>query len=65
MTRPIENALRRPMIAPILPPVIISVAIVSVKAVIALWMPVIVVLTSSATVAIETFMTEVSSVIRN
>ena len=50
---------------PILPPVIISVAITSVYSVIAVWMPVIVVPTSAATVAIDTFITELSSVIRN
>src|SRR5215207_4076278 len=65
MTQPIANARLRPMIAPILAPVIISAAITSVYAVIAPWMPVTVVPTSSATVAIETFITELSSVIRN
>ena len=44
---------------------IIKVAITSVYRVIAVWMPVTVVPTSSATVAMETFMTELSSVIRN
>src|SRR4029450_8860224 len=53
------------MIAPILAPVIISAAITSVYAVIAPWIPVTVVPTSLATVAMETFITEVSSVIRN
>jgi hypothetical protein len=53
------------MIAPILAPVIISVAITSVYAVIAPWIPVTVVPTSFATVAIETFITELSRVIRN
>src|SRR6187200_3510271 len=65
MTRPMEKARRRPMIDPILPPVSISVAIVSVNRVMALWMPVIVVPTSAATVAIDTFMTDVSRIIRN
>ena len=46
-------------------PVIISAAMTSVYAVIAPWMPVTVVPTSFATVAIETFITELSSVIRN
>ena len=55
----------RPRIAPIFPPVIISEAMTSVYRVIAVWMPVTSVPTSSATVAIETFMTELSSVIRN
>ncbi len=55
----------RPISAPILAPVIISVAITSVYIVIAPWMPVTVVPTSSATVAIDTFITELSSVIRN
>ena len=44
---------------------IISVAITSVYSVIAVWMPVTVVPTSSATCAIDTFMTELSRVIRN
>ena len=65
MTQPIANARFRPMIAPILAPVIISAAITSVYAVIAPWIPVTVVPTSFATVAIETFITELSSVIRN
>ena len=53
------------MIAPILPPVIISDAITSVYRVIAVWIPATVVPRSLATVAIETFMTLLSSVIRN
>src|SRR3954463_7583306 len=65
MTQPIANARLRPMIAPTLAPVIISAAITSVYAVIAPWMPVTVVPTSLATVAIDTFITELSSVIRN
>ena len=40
-------------------------AITSVYSVIAVWIPVTVVPTSSATVAIDTFITELSSVIRN
>jgi hypothetical protein len=55
----------RPIIAPTLAPVIISAAMTSVYAVIAPWIPVTVVPTSFATVAIETFMTELSSVIKN
>ncbi len=51
--------------APILPPVIISDAITSVYKVIAVWMPVTVVPTSAATCRIETFITELSSVIKN
>ena len=54
-----------PMIWPILPPVIINAAITSVYMVIAVWIPVTVVPTSLATVAIDTFITDVSSVIRN
>jgi hypothetical protein len=42
-----------------------NAAITSVYTVIALWMPVTVVPTSFATVAMETFMTDVSSVIKN
>src|SRR5262245_13207926 len=59
------NARFRPMISPILPPVIMNAAITSVYIVIAVWMPVTVVPTSLATVAIETFMTELSRVMRN
>ena len=65
MTSPIANARRRPMMAPILPPVIISDAITSVYRVIAVWMPVTVVPRSAATWRIETFMTELSRVIKN
>src|ERR687898_228620 len=65
MMQPIANARLRPMIAPILAPVIISAAITSVYAVIAPWIPVTVVPTSLATVAMDTFITELSSVIRN
>src|SRR3954449_7836221 len=59
------NARLRPRIEPSLPPVIISVAITSVYSVIAVWMPVTSVPTSLATVAIDTFITDVSSVMRN
>jgi hypothetical protein len=48
-----------------LPPVIINDAITSVYSVIAVWIPVTVVPTSLATVAIDTFITALSSVIRN
>src|SRR5215207_8781990 len=65
MTHPIANARLRPIIAPTLAPVIISAAITSVYAVIAVWIPVTVVPTSLATVAIDTFITELSSVMRN
>src|SRR5262245_22107142 len=65
MTQPIAKARRRPIIVPIFPPVIIIVAITSVYRVIAVWTPVTVVPTSLATWAMETFMTELSSVIRN
>src|SRR5512135_3053367 len=53
------------MIWPSFPPVIISAAITNVYKVIAVWIPVTVVPTSLATVAIDTFITELSSVIRN
>jgi hypothetical protein len=53
------------MIEPTLPPVIMNIAITSVYSVIAVWIPVTVVPTSLATVAIDTFMTELSSVITN
>src|SRR3954452_23457612 len=65
MTHPMGKARLRPMIAPTFAPVIISIAITSVYAVIAPWIPVTVVPTSLATVAIDTFITELSSVIRN
>jgi len=65
MIMPTAIARRRPMMLPSLPPVIIRVAITSVYRVIAVWMPVIVVPRSEATVAIDTFITELSSVIRN
>ena len=65
MTQPMEKARRRPMMLPILPPGIIRQAITSVYRVMAVWMPVTVVPTSSATVAIETFMTELSSAMMN
>src|SRR3954451_12556565 len=64
-TQPIANARLRPMIAPIFAPVIISAAITSVYIVIAPWIPVTVVPTSFATVAIDTFITELSRAIRN
>src|SRR5215469_5030674 len=53
------------MRAPIFPPVIIKAAITSAYSVIAVCTPVTVVLVSLATVAIATFITDVSSVIRN
>src|SRR5262245_64668540 len=65
MTHPIANARLRPRICPTLPPVIINEAITSVYSVIAVWIPVTVVPTSSATVAIDTFITELSNVIKN
>ena len=55
----------RPMIEPTLPPVTISIAMISVYRTMALWIPVTVVWRSLATVAIDTFMTEVSRAIRN
>ena len=65
MMQPIEKALRLPIMLPIFPPVIMSVAITSVYRVMAVWIPVMVVPRSAATVAIDTFITELSSVIRN
>src|SRR3954471_16573288 len=64
-TQPIANARLRPRISPIFPPVIISDAITSVYAVIAVWIPVTVVPTSFATVAIAVFITVVSSAMTN
>ncbi len=65
MTEPIANARLRPMIWPIFPPVIMNAAMTNVYIVIAVWIPVTVVPTSVATVAIDTFITDVSRVIRN
>ncbi len=65
MTQPMEKARRRPMMLPILPPGIIRQAITSVYRVMAVWMPVTDVPTSSATVAMETFITELSSAMMN
>ena len=59
------NARLRPTISPTLPPVIISDAITSAYSVIAVWIPVTVVPTSLATVAIAVFITVVSSAITN
>ena len=59
------NARLRPMTAPILPPVIMQAAITRVYSVMALCTPDTVVPTSSATVAMETFITELSRVMRN
>jgi hypothetical protein len=59
------NARLRPRICPVFPPVIMSDAMTSVYMVIAVWMPATVVPTSLATVAIDTFITELSSVMRN
>ena len=53
------------MMLPTLPPTIMRQAITSVYNVMAVWMPVTVVPTSWATVAMETFMTELSSVMTN
>ena len=53
------------MMLPILPPTIMRQAITSVYSVMAVWMPVTVVPTSLATVAIETFITELSRVMTN
>src|ERR671923_884367 len=63
--QPIAKARFLPISAPIFAPTIINEAITSVYAVIAPWIPVTVVPTSFATVAIETFITDVSSVMRN
>ena len=64
-TQPIMKARLRPRICPSLPPVIMKAAMTSVYKVMASWIPVTVVPTSLATVAIETFMTELSRVMRN
>src|ERR671911_2349322 len=65
MTQPMEKVRLRPRIWPTFPPVIIRTAMTSVYGVMAVWMPVTSVPRSSATVAMDTFMTELSSVIRN
>src|SRR5215204_5598603 len=59
------KARRRPMIEPTFPPVTMNMAMTRVYRGIAVWMPVTVVPTSLATVAMDTFMTELSRVIRN
>ncbi len=64
-TQPIMKARLRPSIWPSLPPVIMKAAMTSVYKVMASWIPVTVVPTSLATVAMETFMTELSRVMRN
>ena len=65
MTHPSAKARLRPIMEPTLPPGIINIAITSVYSVMAVWMPVIVVPTSLATVAMATFITEVSRVMTN
>src|SRR5215211_8605069 len=55
----------RPMIEPTFPPVTMNIAMTRVYRVMAVWIPVTVVPTSLATVAMDTFMTELSRVIRN
>src|SRR5689334_8265 len=65
MTDPMANARRRPIIVPSLPPVTINMAMTSVYSVIAVCTPVTSVPRSLATVAMETFMTELSRVMRN
>jgi hypothetical protein len=64
-TQPIANARRRPIRPPTVPPVIMKAAITSVYRVMAVWMPVTVVPRSLATLAMDTFITELSRVIRN
>ncbi len=59
------NARLRPSILPSFPPVIISDAMTSVYRVIAVWIPVMLVPTSLATVAIAVFITVVSSAMTN
>ena len=63
--RPMRKASRRPMMSPILPPIIISAAIVSVYVAIASCIFVTVVSRSSITFWIDTFMTVLSSTMMN
>ena len=63
--QPIMKTRFRPNIEPTLPPVTMNIAMTSVYNVIAAWIPVTVVPTSSATVAIATFITELSRSITN
>ena len=65
ITDPIVNARRRPMMSPILPPTSISDAMTSAYSVIAAWIVVTSVSRSSTSWEIETFMTVLSSTIRN
>jgi hypothetical protein len=63
--QPIMKMRFRPNIDPSLPPVTINIAMTSVYMVMAVWIPVTVVPTSLATVAIATFITELSRSITN
>ena len=65
MMQPKENAFLRPMMLPTLPPRTMRLAMTSVYSVIAVCTPVMVVPRSLATVAMDTFITDVSSVMRN
>ena len=65
MTQPMEKARLRPIMPPILPPRIMRLAMTSVYSVIAVCTPCTVVPRSSATVAMETFMTDESRAMRN
>jgi hypothetical protein len=65
MMQPRAKARLRPMMLPILPPSTMRLAITRVYRVMAVCTPVTVVPRSSATVAIDTFITEVSRVMRN
>src|SRR5580704_17669454 len=64
-TSPMASVRRYPRRAPILPPVIMNEAITSAQTAMAVWMPVSAVVRSLATYWIDTFMTELSSVMRN
>ena len=65
MMQPMAKARLRPIIVPILPPSTMRLAITSVYRVMAVCTPVTVVPRSLATVAMDTFMTDVSRVMRN
>ena len=65
MTRPTTNALRRPMMSPILPPVSMNIAITRQYSVITAWIVVTVVSKSATRALIETFIADWSSTITN
>src|SRR3954454_24647917 len=65
MTRPTMNARRRPMMSPILAPVIMNIAMTRQYSVITAWIVVTVVSNSATRVLIDTFITDWSSTMTN